>query len=861
MLNVWTQPSGYSFGTLQEQQSVTLALPVSNSRGITFTIISGNLPDGIFLIGSNLTGAPLAVANQTTYTFCIRASDGISISDRTFTISVYGYNPPTFITPAGSLPLGPSKQFYTPDQTYINYQIEVSDLNVASGATLTFYIADGDGILPPGLSLNSSGLISGYIEPSPQITVNDGVGNFDEQGYDKGVFDFGLRSTNGFDSYQYDDVIFDYFTPSVVTQTLSLNYQFKVTVTDGTNYSQRIFKIFVTGTDEFRADSITLDGQADEFTADSTYLRRPVWLTDSNLGIFRSNNYITIPVALYDNRNVEFRLETTNEEVYAVAYQMLITDNILGSTSVTVQDLSSIPVIGQFFTLDNYINSADNTIYTITGVTQLTPTRYRLALSSALLISIPNNTYFYIGSLSKLPLGLNFDPVSGDLYGLVPYQPSVTKNYKFTITASRPGDNNSEVISASRVFNITILGSINSVITWSSPSNLGSIPADYICTLNLLATTSVPDAIVTYNLTAGSLPPGLKLNGDGEILGIPNQFDDLVNNLPGLLTIDRSQTTFDAGKTTYDRTYTFTVEAADQYAYSAIDKTFTLTITTPNTTIYNNITARPFLIPAQRALFSSFINNSTVFTPSSIYRPEDPNFGVQTNLSILIYAGIQNLYASAYVSAMTLNNKKKRFQFGSIEKAVAFDPISNVPVYEVVYIQMLDPMEPNGKHLPLSIKTSSNAPETITVDNSLNFYKNDLTTLTLDAPDSRRNDYNITVDSTGYEASNPNTDTYFPSSISNWQKRLSNAGATERNYLPLWMRSIQSGQKAQLGYVLAIPLCFCKPGTADKIITNIKFNGFNFSQLDYTVDRFTLTSLSGYSNDKYLIFKDNRITV
>ena len=379
--------------------------------------------------------------------------------------------------------------------------------------------------------------------------------------------------------------------------------------------------------------------------------------------------------------------------------------------------------------------------------------------------------------------------------------------------------------------------------------------------MNLLATTSVPDAIVTYNLTAGSLPPGLKLNGDGEILGIPNQFDDLVNNLPGLLTIDRSQTTFDAGKTTYDRTYTFTVEAADQYAYSAIDKTFTLTITTPNTTIYNNITARPFLIPAQRALFSSFINNSTVFTPSSIYRPEDPNFGVQTNLSILIYAGIQNLYASAYVSAMTLNNKKKRFQFGSIEKAVAFDPISNVPVYEVVYIQMLDPMEPNGKHLPLSIKTSSNAPETITVDNSLNFYKNDLTTLTLDAPDSRRNDYNITVDSTGYEASNPNTDTYFPSSISNWQKRLSNAGATERNYLPLWMRSIQSGQKAQLGYVLAIPLCFCKPGTADKIITNIKFNGFNFSQLDYTVDRFTLTSLSGYSNDKYLIFKDNRITV
>ena len=174
---------------------------------------------------------------------------------------------------------------------------------------------------------------------------------------------------------------------------------------------------------------------------------------------------------------------------------------------------------------------------------------------------------------------------------------------------------------------------------------------------------------------------------------------------------------------------------------------------------------------------------------------------------------------------------------------------------------MIDPLEPNGKHLPLSIKTTSVESQTITIDES-----------TISA---RPNPY-ITVDSTGYQSSNSNTDVYFPSSITNWQTRLSQTtdhfktvngqqvsvpALSERNYLPLWMRSIQSGSKAQLGYVLCVPLCFCKPGTASTIVTNIAFNGFNFNNIDYTVDRFTISAVTGDTSDKYLIFRDDRITV
>jgi hypothetical protein len=234
-----------------------------------------------------------------------------------------------------------------------------------------------------------------------------------------------------------------------------------------------------------------------------------------------------------------------------------------------------------------------------------------------------------------------------------------------------------------------------------------------------------------------------------------------------------------------------------------------------------------------------------VFTPSSIYRPNDPSFGLQTSLTMLVYAGIETEEAAAYVGAMGLGFKKKQFKFGKLANATAIDPVSGDTLYEVVYVQMIDPLESNGKHLPTSIRTKSTEPETITVDDSASEFV----------------DYRITVDSTGYEASNPNTDTYFPNSITNWQTRLSAVGLSERNYLPLWMRSIPAGGKAELGYVLCVPLCYCKPGTSSTILTNIQFNGFNFNVLDYTVDRFTISAVTGYTSDKYLVFRDDRITV
>jgi hypothetical protein len=860
MLIVWTERSGYSFGTFEEEQTIDIALPVVNDTGVSYHVISGALPSGLAIRGNRIKGIPYITANSANYEFCIRASRNNTIADRTFNIFIHSVNVPIFITPPGLLPVGPNNQLYITDQTYMEYQIQVSDLNLSVGKNLNFFIASGDGTLPPGLTLSESGLISGFIEPAPKISVADGTGNYDEVRYDDTIYDFAIRSTNGYDSYIYDDVVFDFNLPISLTQTLSLNYQFKVTVTDSINYAQRIFRIFVAGSDEFRADSTTYDGFADNFKADSTYVRKPQWLTKANLGFFRSNNYLTVPVALYDKNLTVFRLEPTNHETYAVAYQINYDDNLLGSRTVTIDNVTTPPKIGQGFTLDNYLLGASDTVYKILNIVPLSPTRYRLFLTSPLAITIPDTTAFYIGSDSTLPKGVKFDIETGDVYGMVPYQPAITEKYTFTITATRVGDNYLEIVGTSKTFNLTILGSINSVINWVSPSNLGTIPADYVCTLSVVATTNVADAVVTYTVVNGELPPGITLTTDGELIGIPNQYNNIQAKLKGLIEFDAGTTTFDAGTTTIDRIYTFTVEAADQYGYSANTKQFTVSISSPNAVIYNNITARPYMIPEQRALFKNFIRSNTIFPSSSVYRPNDPNFGIQTNLTMLVYAGIESTDAAALVGAMGLNMKPKRFQFGSIKKAIAVDPDTNQEVYEVVYIQMVDPLEPNGRHLPLSIKTQNDFSETISADYTKDFYSVSLDVLSADYPTAKRADI-ITVDSTGYEINTPNPNTYFPSSISNWQKRIGSIGDSERNYLPLWMRTIQPNGKQQLGYTLCVPLCFCKPGTADTILLNIKHNSFDFTQLDYTVDRYTITSAAGYNSDKYLVFKNNRITV
>jgi hypothetical protein len=83
---------------------------------------------------------------------------------------------------------------------------------------------------------------------------------------------------------------------------------------------------------------------------------------------------------------------------------------------------------------------------------------------------------------------------------------------------------------------------------------------------------------------------------------------------------------------------------------------------------------------------------------------------------------------------------------------------------------------------------------------------------------------------------------------------LSNVGKTEQDFLPLWMSTPQSNSVEELGYVTAIPLCYCKPGTSAQIILNIANNGFDFRQLDFDIDRYVIDNTTGSSAEQYIPF-------
>lgn len=859
----------------QPPGTLGIPLPVQNDTGVFYSIISGQLPPGLRLEGNRILGTAFEVPRLTDFHFCIRASKNGEISDRTFTITIEGEDKPEFVTDAGLIDIGDNQEFFVMDSSYVDYQLQVIDADTSTGQRLSYFIAKDDGALPPGLILTNDGRIVGFVQPVLAIRPEDGDGTYANSGYDAVAYDFAFVPTNGYDSYVYDSVFFDFALQQNRPKKLNRTYEFVVTVTDGDSFSKRSFKIFVVGDDFFRADNtVWLDGNP-LFTADVTYLRPPTWITSSYLGLYRANNYITLILDTYETENVIYSLEQVNADSRAKTRKRLSTDNAIGGIYLTTTLTTVAPLINHRLTFAGLV-SGSTIIHTIVQVASLGNNEYRLTLNEPLQTNIPDGVDFLIGTLSQLPVGMEFDENNAEVFGLVPYQPAITKNYKFTITASKISDSG-EIAKTPKIFTVDLLGEVDSILSWSTPSNLGSINANFVSTLSVKANSNIESNTILYTLTSGQLPPGLSLDLDGEIIGKVFQYATLDESgniiTPGLTSFDFTTdvTIFDGGTTSVDRDYEFTIKAQDQYGYSAISRTFKISVETPNQLIYSNIRVKPFLKTSQRNTWRDFINNSTVFTPLSIYRPNDPNFGIQTELSMLVFAGIETKEAEAYISAIGLNHKRKRFHFGEIKKATAFLPETKTAVYEVIYLEMLDPLEPNGKRLQNKIENLSKQPKPVTVDTSNSIWSRNLNDLTADEPYRERPDQVITADSQGYEVSNPNTSAYFPNSISIWRNRLktwtdgSSGFAVERNYLPLWMRSIQPGSKQELDFRLAVPLCYCKVGTADDIVLNIKnyikTTDFAFNQLDYTADRYIIDSVEGLTADKYLVFRNDRITI
>ena len=163
---VWNTPAG-SIGTYPATIPMLFQLSasaVSPATSITYTLLSGTLPSGLSISSSGLiSGTPALVTTDTTTTFTVRAIDNLSnLRDRTFSITLSGVAIPEFTTPAGNI-------LSTLDSVWIELPIAYSNPDNNNQIIIELQ----EGLLPPGLEINSEGLIRGYANPpTVNVTLN-----------------------------------------------------------------------------------------------------------------------------------------------------------------------------------------------------------------------------------------------------------------------------------------------------------------------------------------------------------------------------------------------------------------------------------------------------------------------------------------------------------------------------------------------------------------------------------------------------------------------------------------------------------------------------------------------------------------
>jgi len=813
----WITPS--DLGILTERISIDIALSATTnlSASITFTLIAGTLPRGLRLSGGSIKGSPTEVKTYTESKFVIRASDGVDIEDRTFTMAVDGSDIPVWLTKEGFLNVGPAESYFVLDNAQVNFQLEARDPDLIAGGTLEFYLMPNGGLLPPGLSLSRDGKITGFTDPVFAVEyTRETSGGYDTAPLDVFPIDFIEARSNGYDTFIYDSFTFDYNEPSRTPRRLSRIYNFIVAVTDGVYTETRLFKIYVV-TDEFlQADNSIVQVDTNLFQADSSSARTPIWITQSQLGRFRANNYVTIFLDVYDPP----------------------------SLSGTI-------------------------IYFLLNVN-------------------PDN------SASELPPGMSLDTVTGNIAGSVPYQARVTKTYTFTIRAVNypltlaysnynfkgvwnnsttyiiddavdfqgvtyicyvahrnrlPTDETywrAATSKADKTFTVEVVGEIESAVNWISDRDLGSIKPNQSSQKYVEAESLLYGGRIAYEFVSGSLPPGLSFLPTGIIQGKVKQFADdagpgltrFYERTDSLAPIEDSSTlsrdftdTFDNGETTFDKKFTFTIKARDSVNFANVNKTFDITVIADNNKTFANIYVKAFQNKDKRLEWYDFITDATIFKPSDMYRYGDSNFGVQTSLRVLVFAGIESTDAVKYVQAMSRNHYHKRLQFGDLKIAKAKDPITQETIYEVIYVDVHDPLEKDEK----SIKDTVNLPDNL----------NSRVLVSYDA---------IKIDSDIPLVSDRDHQRIFPNSIKNMRKRITTVGDRDREFLPLWMRSIQDAAASETGYVKALPLCYCTPGSAINVLTRIKASQYDFKSIDFLADRYIIDILDGEIEDKYLVF-------
>jgi len=627
---VWQTPAG-NLGTIPEGVFYQIPLVATADNTVYYQLIAGALPQGMqidetgIIAGipnarATIQGVPADVSTDTASKFAIRAFTRTGsvvnrLADRTFILNVTDTNVPVFNTPPGQI-----AQYF--DATL------VTDLQIRYTGPDATVVRLASGSLPPGLSIDFTGKISGLIALSNQNN----------------------------------------------------NYSFTLELTDGRvgGTALRAFSIYVWTRAYLSADN-TYDTADNTFiTADGTPIIIPVLLNPpGSIGSTRSDNF--------------FAYKFNGVSLSGSAFEYYMDQSLPGLTLDPNSGwlYGTIPPLGinyQTYSFNvrlNLILESEYSGVTITGTTgQFTCNPAPLTVGQQVVISGINtgtgtitgyaspSTYYIIATNSITTFTLSADP------GGLAIDTTIGTTAGLTFTAI------TQVLSPAYAYSLTVTGPVTADITWLVPDNLGTIDNGATSTFYVAAVNRSGVAL-QYQLLSGSdsrLPQGLQLLPTGEIAGRVSF---------NTFALDQGTTTFDKNTTTFDLVCQFTVNAYSTDGLVNANNTFSITVNRAYNEPYDNLYILAMPPINDRVVINSLLQNSDIFKQDLIYRPTDPNFGVAKNVKYYHAYGLRADTIDNYVNSLDINHYWKNLVLGSVEVAQAVDATGTV-IYEVVYSRVID---------------------------------------------------------------------------------------------------------------------------------------------------------------------------
>jgi hypothetical protein len=375
----WITPAG-QLGIVPELDYYEFPLDAYDASGgaLVYSLVSGRLPLGLQIVPTGrIQGIPVsergAVDVNLDYRFTVRVTNSSTgeLSDRTFVLTITNVAPPVISSPTRNSDLG---LFLDGDEV----ELQLEALEFTPGTDFVWSISSGE--LPEGLTLSSTGLLSGYVVPIDDTNVRFVFGR-DESGDLLEIKNWGVH-------------LWDEFGWSSPLRAISKTFTFTVEVFDGVNYDRSTYTLTVYPRSSLTADNDDLPVDTDTLASgvrlsiDYGNKHNPIIITkQSDLPPVRQGSYFSFNIDAFDldddviNYSVPALISGAFDEQVVVGEQPpYVTDYIVNGTissgiypRVTATDIFDVQFSERDFTNVNFeqgdelkVLGLDNFWYTAT---------------------------------------------------------------------------------------------------------------------------------------------------------------------------------------------------------------------------------------------------------------------------------------------------------------------------------------------------------------------------------------------------------------------------------------------------------------------------------------------------------------